>query len=295
MSRHAGSQSGRGFATTFGAFAVVAVATVGFAVGDALATPVMSAATIAHRSERDESVTDWHWTLAPGHTLEIEGVNGTVRATGTAGREVVVHARKHARHSDPAQVTVEVLPHDGDLTLCVRYPDTFGHANTCAPGGHSHMSLHDNDVEVDFEVQVPAGVRFVGRTVNGTVEALGLAGDAELHTVNGAVRVETRGAAEAHTVNGSVHARVGRLGADRTLSFDTVNGSVEIELPDGAGADLRAHTLHGEIESDFPLEVTHMGRQWVGDRLEGTIGRGGARLELGTVNGSIRIHRGTSL
>ena len=287
--------SSRRFGISCGALAVVAAATVGFAVGDVLATPIHVAATTARRSERQAQESDWKWALAPGKTLEIEGVNGAIHATGTAGREVEVHARKHAEHSDPNQVTVEVIEHAEGITLCVRYPDSFGSRNRCTPGGHSHMSLHNNDVVVDFEVKVPAGVCFVGRTVNGGVEATGLAGDAEAHTVNGAITLETDGRAEAHTVNGSVHARLGKLRGGRSLSFATVNGAITLELPGDADADVRARTLHGEIDSDFPLAVTHLRRQFVGDRREGTIGRGGTVLELETVNGSIRIRRGGSI
>jgi hypothetical protein len=280
---------------SFGALAVVAAATVGFAVGDALATPGKVAATIAGRSA--SGTMDFHqtWSLAPGKTLEIEGVNGAIHASGTTDKVVEVSARKHAERSDPDEVTIEVLEHAGGVTLCVRYPDVRGNRNTCEPGGHSHMHLDDNDVVVDFEVRVPAGVRFVGRTVNGSVTATGLTADAEGHTVNGAVTLETKGRAEARTVNGAVRARLGRLGGAGPVSFRTVNGSITVELPEGAGAEVRAQTLHGEIETDFPVTVTHVKRRFVGDKLEGTIGKGGPLLELETVNGSIRVRRAGSI
>jgi hypothetical protein len=273
------------------AIAVVAAATVGFAVGDALATPGHGAATIAARSARAGA--DFHqtWNLAPGKTLEIEGVNGAVHATGTAAKEVEVSAWKRAKRSDPAEVTIEVLEHADGITLCVRYPDRHGSHNTCEPGGHSHMNLDDNDVTVDFEVGVPAGVRFVGRMVNGSVEATGLTADAEGHTVNGSVTLETRGRAEAQTVNGAVRARLGRLGASGPVSFRTVNGSITLELPEGIGAEVRAQTLNGAIETDFPVTVMHVKHRFVGDKLEGTIGKGGPLLELETVNGGIRLRR----
>jgi hypothetical protein len=287
--------SSRRFGISCGALAVVAAATVGFAVGDALATPAHGAATIPERSARGAA--DFHrtWNLAPGKTLEIEGVNGAIRATGTSGNAVDVLAWKHARHSDPDEVTIEVLEHPEGVTLCVRYPDTHGSHNSCEPGGHSHMHLDDNDVTVHFEVQVPAGVRFVGRTVNGSVEATGLVADAEGHTVNGSVTLETKGRAEARTVNGAVRARLGRLGGSGPLSFRTVNGSITVEMPDGIGAEVHAQTVHGRIETDFPMTVTRVGHRFVGDKLEGTIGKGGSLIELETVNGSIRLRKAGSI
>jgi hypothetical protein len=273
-----------------GVLAIVAATTVGFAAGDALAAPHALAATSAGHSGRGVTDYDWTWRLAPGQTIEIEGVNGAIRATGVAGKDVVVHAHKHARRSDPDQVTIEVLPHADGITLCVRYPDTWGgRANTCAPHGESHMSTHDNDVNVDFDVQVPAGVRLAARTVNGGVEARGLTADAEAHTVNGSVTLETRGRAEATTVNGSVRARLGSMGVSESLDFSTVNGGITLELPGDANAEVTAKNVNGRIETDFPFTVQHSG--FGRHRLSGTIGRGGPRLELSTVNGSIQLKR----
>ena len=273
-----------------GWLAVVAATTVGFAVGDALAAPDRSTATIRGHSERGVMDYDWSWRLAPGQTIEVEGVNGAIRATRAAGKDVVAHAHKHARRSDPDQVTIEVIEHAGGITLCVRYPDARdGGANTCAPHGHSHMSTHDNDVSVDFDVQVPAGVRLAARTVNGGVEARGLDADAEAHTVNGSVTLETRGRAEAETVNGSVCARLGSMGVNEPLDFSTVNGSITLELPEDAGAEVTARNVNGGIETDFPVTVRRAG--FLGHQLHGTIGRGGPRLDLSTVNGSIHLRK----
>ena len=278
-----------------GVLAVVAATTVGFAVGDALAAPRMLAATIAGHSGGGTMDYDWSWRLAPGQTLEIEGVNGAIRATGAAGKDVVVHAAKHARRSDPDRVTIEVLEHTDGITLCVHYPDVWGsRPNTCAPHGHSHMNTHDNDVSVDFDVQVPPGVHLVARTVNGEVEAHGLDADAEAHTVNGSVTLETRGRAEASTVNGSVRARLGSTGVRESLDFSTVNGSITLELPDDANAEVTARNVNGGIETDYPITIQRAGFTG-GHRLHGTIGRGGPRLDLSTVNGSIRLRKARGL
>ena len=65
-----------------------------------------------------------------------------------------------------------------------------------------------------FKVEVPRGVRFVGRTVNGGIHARGIEADAEAHTVNGGIEVEAAGTARADTVNGGITARLGRGGLD---------------------------------------------------------------------------------
>jgi len=137
-------------------------------------------------------------------------------------------------------------------------------------------------------VKVPAGVRFVGRTVNGGIEASGITADAEAHTVNGGVKLEATGTARAETVNGGITARLGRTDWTGALSLKTVNGGIEMTMPEGLNADVKASTVNGGIDTDFPLTVTgRISRR----KLEGTIGSGGRLLELSTVNGGIELRK----
>jgi putative adhesin len=231
----------------------------------------------------------WSWAIPAGKAIEIKGVSGGIRATATGGREVVVDAVKRARRSDPDQVEIVVLEHEDGITLCVKYPAPPGKENECAPGEGGHMHTDKNDVEVSFDVRVPAGVRLIARTVNGEIEADDLEGPVEAMTVNGSVRVTTSSYAWAHTVNGSVVASLGSTAAPEPLSFYTVNGGIRITLPSGLDADVRAETVNGVIESDFPVTVTgRVSRR----RLHGTIGRGGQRIELETVNGNVGLYEG---
>jgi hypothetical protein len=231
----------------------------------------------------------WDGRVAPGQAVEIKGINGDVDAGPASGDRVEVAAVKRGRRSDPASVQVKVVEHAGGVTICAVYPSSQGRRpNECLPGEGGHLGANDNDVSVRFTVRVPAGVRFVGRTVNGDVAAEHLAGDVQATTVNGGVRLSTAGQAEAETVNGSITASVGQASGEDPLTFKTVNGSITVELPAAANADLRAATVNGDIHSDFPLRGhTRISRR----SLSGTIGSGGRRLALDTVNGSIRIRQ----
>src|SRR5690606_8108465 len=105
---------------------------------------------------------------------------------------------------------------------------------------------------VDFTVQVPAGVRFTGRNVNGNVEATDLAGPSVVTSVNGDVAVSTSSRAEASTVNGNVRAAVGRADWTGPAEFHTVNGDVTVVLPSSASTEVTASTVNGDIATDFP-------------------------------------------
>jgi hypothetical protein len=212
-------------------------------------------------------------------------VNGAIVATGTGAGEVEVTAVKKGRKSDPAEVKVEVVEHAGGVTICAVYPSS-GAPNECKPGGGGRMGVRDNDVNVEFKVTVPSGVRFVGRTVNGGIAASGITADAEAHTVNGGVVLEATGTAWAESVNGGITAHLGRTDWKGALKLKTVNGGIEMTMPEGLSADVKASTVNGDIQTDFPLTVTgRISRR----KLEGTIGSGGRILELETVNGSIEL------
>jgi hypothetical protein len=236
----------------------------------------------------------WNGVIAPGKTIEIKGVNGMVRAELAPGRQVEVTAQKHARRSDPATVSVQVVQENGNVTICAVYPTPPARIgrrdngeNACCPGDSGHMNTDNNDVTVDFTVRVPAGVRFVGRTVNGQIAARALQSDADVASVNGRVTVTTTGLARAETVNGTIDVTMGSAIWTEPLAFRTVNGSIEIRMPPGVDANVHADTLNGRFTSDFPVAITSShGR---GRRITGTIGNGGRELELHTVNGSIRL------
>jgi hypothetical protein len=233
---------------------------------------------------------DFHWAgaLGSGQKLEIKGVNGSIRASASSSGQAEVTATKEARRSNPADVRIEVVPHSGGVTICAVYPDVGGEPNRCAPGSEGKMNTRNNDTVVHFDVRVPYGVAFLGRTVNGEVSGEGLQGDVDVKTVNGSVKIDTTGTAVANTVNGSMTVSMGRTDWGTGASFKTVNGGITLTLPGVFDADLHAETLNGSITSDFPVTMTgEVSRR----RLQGRIGNGGRELDLKTVNGSIKLLR----
>jgi hypothetical protein len=230
---------------------------------------------------------EWRGQMAPGQGIEIKGINGNVRAVAARGNEVEVTATRTARRSNPADVRFEVVPHAGGVTVCAVYPPAPGQPpNECKPGSGGRSSSRDNDTTVSFTVRVPAGVGFIGRTVNGAVDGEGLQGNAEAHSVNGSIRLVTTGLANATTVNGSINVTVGRADWPAGADFKTVNGEITLKLPPVVNAELRATTVSGNIKSELPITMTD---QFEGRRLQGTLGSGGRQLALSTVNGSITL------
>lgn len=252
--------------------------------------PVAERHEAAASAEPQSNEFRWRKALAAGRVVEVKGVNGNVRAEqAPAGGEVEVVATKTGRREDPATVRVEAVEHADGVTICAVYPSRdAAKPNVCAPGEGGRMNVQNNDVKVDFVVRVPAGVRFTGRTVNGSVEAVGLGADVDASAVNGNVKITTTGMARASTVNGSVTAEMGNAGWSDELSFSTVNGKIDLTFPASLSAEVNAETVNGDIMSDFPLTIT--GR-YSKRKLNGTIGGGGRELHLRTVNGDVMIRR----
>jgi hypothetical protein len=239
-------------------------------------------------AQRSTADFQWRGTVLQGSEIEIKGVNGDVRATAGSGNEVEVTAVRRGRRNNPEDVRIEVVQHGDGVTICAVYPDADGRPNECRPGSEGRMNVRDNDVTVAFTVRVPAGVRFVGRTVNGDVETDMLSGPVMLRTVNGSATFATSSYGDASTVNGSIKGAIGSAAWSDSLAFKTVNGSITLDLPGDTSADVRATTVNGDISTDFPIQV--VGR-FGPRRLNGTIGGGGRSLQLETVNGSVTLRK----
>ncbi len=232
----------------------------------------------------------WSGKVAVGKTFEVRGINGPIRATATTGTDVELVALRTGRRSDPESVKIDVVPHAGGVTVCAVYPSKdASRPNECKPGG-SRMNVRNNDVNVEFELRIPKGVAFEGRSVNGSIEAE-VDGQAAVSTVNGSIEVTAGTLTEATTVNGSIRAYVksDATSAD-DIKLSTVNGSVRLRLPESVDLDVTAKTVNGGITSDF--DEIAVAKKWGPRSATGKLGRGGRELEMSTVNGGITISKG---
>jgi DUF4097 and DUF4098 domain-containing protein YvlB len=191
-------------------------------------------------------------------------------------------------------VKIEVVETPNGVTICAVYPTPqrsrgrTSRVNECTPGDRWSVNTDNNDVEVEWTIEVPRGVNLSAHTVNGDVDIQKLQSDADAETVNGSIDLVTTGLARAKTVNGSLDISMGRTNWTRDLRFETVNGGITVTFPDGLNTQVSAGTVNGDIETDWPLTV----RGRFGQKtLNGTIGAGGRVLSLSTVNGDIEIRK----
>jgi len=226
---------------------------------------------------------EFHWTgkLAADQLVQVKGVNGNINADGTSGDQVEVTAEKSGANAD--QVKIQVVTGGDGVVICAIYPGS----GSCSPSWHAGH-VRGDDAKVHFTVHMPKNLRFSGQNVNGDVIAAGMGRFVHGETVNGSVQISTSAWADAETVNGSIKARIGNADWSGTLSFKSVNGSVEVELPDDLSADVKFRSMNGQISSDFPITISG---SFVGRSARGRIGNGGRELLIETVNGSVQLKK----
>jgi len=272
----------------------------------AAAIAVPNASPAQQELGRDVEVWTWQGRVDSGRWFRLSNVNGSVTISPSSDNQVHVRAEKNpGRDGDIRDVRFAVVQSGGDVRICAL---TYENDRCDEDGLHSsgdHERRRGRNVSVKFTVQVPRGVRVGAGTVNGSMSVRGVgsevrastvngglevtdaSGQVTASTVNGSVRVTTSaGPVNASTVNGSIDARMGTLSRDGDMKFSTVNGRITVETPASLDANVSLNTMHGGISSDFPLQISGK----FGPRhAEGTIGRGGRRIGMSTVNGSVEL------
>src|SRR5687768_4893802 len=230
----------------------------------------------------------WSRTYAvqPGGRFELINVNGRITAEPTDGKDVVVEGRRTAKaRSDEAAkemlAKLEIREEVGGSTVRVesRPPRMSGF------GGH----------EIEWTVKVPKGLIVDFRTTNGGVRMNGLSGEMHAKVTNGGVKgvglvIDTL---EASVVNGGVEIELGApLDATDSVELITVNGGITFSLPSASKATISARAVNGGVRASEELKIEKeeaANERESRRRLNGTMNGGGARVNVNTTNGGVRL------
>ena len=235
--------------------------------------------------KRDEVTEQFHQTypINPSGRVSIANINGDVHISAWDQPSVKVDAVKRAYSQQRlSELTIDVTNSADTVEIKTRYPN-------------DREGRHDGWASVEYTLTIPRGARLEGvELVNGSLDIEGVQGDVHASLVNGDVKARGLGGeVKISTVNGAVEANVARLDDAKGVNLNSVNGSLVLIIPAGAGAQVKASTLHGAITNDFGLKVDD--GQFVGHNLNGQIGSGGPRIKLSNVNGSIAIKSGMAM
>ena len=230
-------------------------------------------------------------SMSPGNRLELENISGAIVITQGSGRTAEVVVTKRVIRGDGSYVKAIMEEADGMVRICTIYTNKDPNRKSCK-GDNSNNSRRGEDydqVEMRYEVRVPAGVIVDAENVNGTITATGLEAEASLTTVNGGITFTGNSARQLETVNGGVKGTFLKPSWSGTLEVSSVNGGVELTFPANFDAELSGETVNGGVSSDFPVTIEG---KWGPKSFTGQIGRGGRRLSVETVNGGITLKKG---
>jgi hypothetical protein len=212
-----------------------------------------------------------------GRDVELEG-----RSQGFLG--LFGGGRVQVRLRVPARFSLDLQTAGGSLDLS----DVGGSVRARTSGG----SIALDGARARAELETSGGSieawdvadRVVARTSGGGITVVGARGGVDVETSGGNLRIhDVQGPVRARTSGGSISLR---FAARPEGDVRTSGGSIEAELPEGAGVDLEARTSGGRVEVDAPLVVRgELGR----DRVLGALFGGGPGLRLETSGGNIRV------
>ena len=252
------------------------------------------AALVAQSRQTERDAFTLSERVPQGQWIRVRNINGEMRVRASTGDKVEISATKTWRRGDPKDVRIESRKSsDGSILVCALWTDdavcTEDSYSSRGDRGRRWNNDNRNDVAVEFEIRVPKGVKVGVWSVNGGVSVDGVTGEVRAGTVNGSVdAVSAGGPVQASTVNGSVHATMGRLDGNEDLEFSTVNGTVVAEFTGDIDANIDLSTVNGRFQTDWPVTIT--GRIDP-KHLRATLGKGGRRIRLSTVNGNVELRK----
>ena len=215
--------------------------------------------------------------LSADGRVSLSNINGDVEITGWNKNEVQIDAVKTARDQQRLdEARIEVNANSSSVKIETHYP--------------SHIT-NNNPASVHYTLHVPQNARLDKiDLVNGSLDVQRVSGEVNADLVNGKLRAsDLAGTADLATVNGTIDANYTSLNNVREIKLKSVNGSVDLLLPQSPNAEVSASTVNGSLSTDFPLTVKG---HWVGKNMSGTLGSGGVHIELDNVNGSIHVGPG---
>jgi hypothetical protein len=279
--------------------------------------PLMTLGALLLQGPTQAGPFEWREAIARGATLEVHVIIGSIRAVRASGQEArVTGSRHHGRRGAPEGVEIRVIREGNRVIICAIHPrdgrwnrdgDDDQGRDQCERAQNSAPLVEGgNDTRIDFEVQVPEGINFVGQTVTEGIVVDGMRANAEAYSVAGDVSVtDVRGGVvDAATISGDItltkieagEVYAGTLSGDINFqgmvksggeySFLSYTGELTVNVPRQAGVSFIVVSPRDGLRSSIALEPQSGDRR---RRFTGRQGNGGARMSLTTLNGDVVI------
>jgi hypothetical protein len=159
----------------------------------------------------------------------------------------------------------------------------------------------------DIEVRVPSGSSLnLGGSSLEEIRVENVSGEVEINSAMGGLKlINVTGPVTASTTNGDIEAVLGRVAADKPMSFVTFNGDIDLTLPADTKAGFRIKSNMGQLYTDFDIALKTLpveperstGREGAAFRVSlersvfGTINGGGPEIKIQNFHGDIYLRK----
>ena len=148
-----------------------------------------------------------------------------------------------------------------------------------------NKSWENENVSVNFE-KAPAGGRYCD------VEGFGKFDERIIHYDN--EKREISWSADAAKIPNFVSGlkneiKVEEMNEKDVFNISTINGKLLLCIPESANADVEASSISGSISNDFGLKMVK--GQYVGKTMKEKIGKGGAKISMSSISGTISLKK----
>ena len=231
--------------------------------------------------------------------LNVSLLAGSISVKAHSGKDVIVEIRQQLESINPKEKT------QGGLRLI---PNTSSGLTVEQEGNTVEVGVGMSAMhrEKQLIILVPVNTSANLSTVNdGDIEVEGINGELEVNNVNGAVYLRNiSGSAVAHALNGDLIVTFQSVTPNKSMSFSSLNGKIDVTFPSTVKATLNLKSEQGEIYTDFDVVMektaTKVEEEGKGKRkrivleksMKGTINGGGAEMLFKNFNGDIYIRKG---
>jgi hypothetical protein len=222
-----------------------------------------------------QSIITKTYPLAKDGSFSLRNFSGDITVEGWDEQQAEVKIIKRGGSEEPNDPLHVVRQEGGNRLVFNTRPDK--------PGGVMR--------EVQYIVKLPRNLReleIVSMTSNVSLSGV--------HSASISINVQ-HGNIELEDVSGTVNSRTTKGNTTVLLSeaakgapqvFNGIHGNIELELPPGMNADLKAETVDGDIDIDEDLGIK-VEQRVIGRSAVGRLGAGGQPIVVKVVSGNIKI------
>ena len=239
--------------------------------------------------------------------IEARLMSGGITVRGADVKEVLVEARSRGERGERER---DRRSDRADRSDGMKRLDLPGNAGLDVTEEDNVVTIKTSSMNrpADLVITVPRRSSLRLKCMNdGDIQVEHVDGEIDANNLNGRITLKNvSGSVVAHSLNGAVFATIDRIDSGKPMSFSTLNGDIDVTLPDNLKANVRMKADNGEIYSDFEVKLiagasvegNNSGRQPDGSyhlrfdhALRGTINGGGPEFQFTSFNGQIYIRR----